>query len=139
MFLACSSCACTFDLAGDTACGAEDNHSLHSRPVLPTPSLSLSPTPPHPPPLQAKQLLQHSPKSCVRLRLPQLITSQDYTQGDSCDRPIRIHQGRERRKNRATQFSSVQFRSVQDGIYALGKSHMRAPPRLSGVSPMLPF
>ena len=31
-----------------------------------------------------------------------------------------------------TQFSSVQF---QDGMYALGKAHMRSTPRLSGVSP----
>ena len=34
------------------------------------------------------------------------------------------------------QFSSVQFSSVQDGIYALGKAHMRCMlPSLSVVSP----
>jgi len=32
--------------------------------------------------------------------------------------------------NTAPEFSSVQFSSVQDGIYALGKAHMRSTPSL---------
>ena len=35
--------------------------------------------------------------------------------------------------------SSVQFSSVQDGVYALGKAHICVPPRLSRVSSLLPF
>ena len=32
-----------------------------------------------------------------------------------------------------------EFSSVQGGIYALGKTHICSPPRLSGISPVLPL
>ena len=34
---------------------------------------------------------------------------------------------------------SVQLSSVQDGIYAIGKAHMRSIPSLSEVSPKVAF